>query len=104
MFQLMVDAGFAAAHALRGYQGKCENLHGHNYKVQLTVQGNELDQTGMVFDFKQLKRWLKDALDRLDHQCLNGLEPFRAANPSAENLARHIYHELAPQIAGSIGS
>ena len=77
MFQLMVDAEFAAAHTIRGHRGKCENLHGHYYRVQLTVQGNELDQTGMVCDFKQLKRWLKDVLDRFDHRCLNDLEPFR---------------------------
>ena len=101
MFQLKVDAKFSAAHALRGYQGKCENLHGHNYKVRLTVEGDALDPIGMVCDFKKLKLWLKDALNRLDHQYLNDLESFRETNPSAEVLARSIFRDLAEQIAGS---
>jgi len=99
MFELSVEAEFAAAHALRGYQGKCENLHGHNYKVQLTVEGSELDAIGLVCDFKELKRMLRDVLGRLDHQHLNDVGPFRETNPTTEILARYIYNELSPQIA-----
>jgi 6-pyruvoyltetrahydropterin/6-carboxytetrahydropterin synthase len=94
MFELEVDANFSAAHFLRGYQGKCENLHGHNYKVRLTVAGPSLNHIGLLVDFKELKRSMGTVLERLDHCNLNDLEMFRDANPSAENIAAYLFHEF----------
>lgn len=92
---------FSAAHALRHYEGKCERLHGHNFSVELTVEGAGLDvKTGMVVDFKILKGALKKSLEELDHQLLNELEPFGSQNPSSENLARHILTGAARILAG----
>jgi 6-pyruvoyltetrahydropterin/6-carboxytetrahydropterin synthase len=103
MFEVSVDASFAAAHSLRGYQGKCENLHGHNYKVRLAVTGEKLDQIGLLQDFTLLKGVLRAVLGKLDHQNLNQLPPFEKVNPSAENLARFIHDESAKQLAGKLG-
>lgn len=94
MFELDVDAGFSAAHCLRGYQGKCERLHGHNYRVRLTVAGPDLDDIGLLVDFKELKRRLNAAVEPLDHAYLNELEPFREKNPSAENIAAYLFAVL----------
>jgi 6-pyruvoyltetrahydropterin/6-carboxytetrahydropterin synthase len=91
MFEVMVEAQFAAGHYLRNYRGKCENPHGHNYKVQVTLQGQELDEAGLLLDFKLLKQVMRPVVDRLDHQMMNDLEPFIEQNPSAENLARYFY-------------
>ena len=93
MFEIDVEESFAAGHALRGYVGKCENLHGHNYKVRLTVAGDGLDPIGLLCDFKDVKRLLSKVTDRLDHQYLNEVEPFKELNPSAENLARYLFRE-----------
>lgn len=98
MFEVAVEQSFAAAHALRGYKGKCERLHGHNYKVQVAVRGEELDEIGLLVDFVDLKRWLKQIVERLDHSHLNELEPFDHLNPSAENLARYFYEEIDRQL------
>ena len=86
MFEICVEHTFAAAHFLRNYYGKCENLHGHNYRVQVGMEG-ELDETGMVFDFARLKDQLRQTSAYLDHQLLNELKPFDELNPSAENIA-----------------
>jgi 6-pyruvoyltetrahydropterin/6-carboxytetrahydropterin synthase len=94
MFELEVESSFSACHALRGYRGKCENLHGHNYKVQLTLAGNVLDEIGLLCDFKELKRALTEVLDQFDHKNLNEADPFREVNPSAENLAQFLYGEV----------
>lgn len=94
MFEVSVEETFAAGHALRGYRGKCENLHGHNYKVRVTLAGDTLDQIGLLYDFKDLKAVTNEVIDRLDHQYVNDLEPFRELNPSAENMARYIYDEI----------
>jgi 6-pyruvoyltetrahydropterin/6-carboxytetrahydropterin synthase len=94
MFEVSVDKSFAAGHALRGYRGKCENVHGHNYKVRVTLTGEELDATGLLCDFVEVKRMMQAIIDRLDHQFLNDLAPFDKLNPSAENLARYFYQEL----------
>ena len=93
MFEVSVEETFAAGHALRGYRGKCENPHGHNYKVQITLAGQELDPIGLLYDFKDLKSAMNQIIDRLDHQFLNDIEPFRELNPSAENMARFFYTE-----------
>jgi len=103
MFEVSVDAAFAAAHSLRGYQGKCEDLHGHNYRVRLVVSGKELDKIGLLQDFTVLKRVLRGIVDKLDHKHLNELPPFDRINPSAENLARFIHDEMARQLAGQLG-
>ncbi len=94
MFEVSVEDTFAAGHALRGYRGKCENPHGHNYKVRITLAGEELDTIGLLYDFKDLKAALGEVMDRLDHQYLNDIDPFRELNPSAENMARYFYREL----------
>ena len=91
MFEVTVEDTFAAGHALRGYRGKCENPHGHNYKVRVTLAGEKLDDIGLLYDFKDLKSVMNDIIDRLDHQFLNDIEPFQQLNPSAENLAQYFY-------------
>ena len=98
MYEVSVEETFAAAHNLRNYKGKCENLHGHNYKVRVVVAGKELDSVGLVFDFVQLKQVIQGVIRSLDHKYLNELPPFDKLNPSAENLARHIYDEATRQL------
>jgi 6-pyruvoyltetrahydropterin/6-carboxytetrahydropterin synthase len=93
MFEVSVEDSFAAGHALRGYRGKCENPHGHNYKVRITLHGERLDNIGLLFDFKDLKSAMNNIIDRLDHQYLNDIEPFKELNPSAENMAKYFYDE-----------
>ena len=96
MFEVSVEETFAAAHQLREYKGKCENLHGHNYRVRLSVAAEELDRTGLVVDFVELKRQMRAIIERLDHTFLNQTPPFDVLNPSAENLAKHFYDEMSP--------
>ena len=93
MFEVTVEAGFSSGHYLRNYRGKCENPHGHNYKVFITLQGNELDEAGLLLDFKLLKQVMRPVVDYLDHQMINDLVPFTTLNPSAENLAKYFYDE-----------
>jgi 6-pyruvoyltetrahydropterin/6-carboxytetrahydropterin synthase len=94
MFEVTVEEVFAAGHALRNYKGKCENVHGHNYRVQVALEGNELDATGLLVDFADVKRILHGIIDRLDHRFLNDMAPFDVLNPSAENIAKYIFEEL----------
>ena len=94
MYRIGVKKRFSAAHSLREYGGNCERLHGHNWVVEVVCSGKETNDLGMLIDFRVLKKALGEALDRLDHQFLNDLEPFKTQNPSSENIARHIYHEL----------
>ena len=103
MFEVSVEDSFAAGHALRGYRGKCENPHGHNYKVRITLAGDELDSIGLLYDFKDLKQAMNQIIDRLDHQVLNDLEPFRQLNPSAENMARYFYQEATSHLQQATG-
>ena len=98
MFEISVEYTFAAGHALRGYKGKCENVHGHNYKVQVMVGGDQLDSAGLLLDFVDLRRAIKELVERVDHRFLNDVEPFDKINPSAENIAKFFYDELAPQV------
>ncbi len=95
MYRLKVCTSFAAAHCLINYQGDCENLHGHNWKVEVAVTAKELDKAGLGLDFKLLKRETNGLLNTLDHKYLNDLEAFKEMSPSSENLARFIYHELS---------
>jgi 6-pyruvoyltetrahydropterin/6-carboxytetrahydropterin synthase len=98
MFEITVEAGFSSGHYLRNYYGKCENPHGHNYRVLLTLAGAELDEAGLLLDFKVLKTLLKPVVNYLDHQMINDLPPFTELNPSAENLARYFYQETSHQL------
>jgi 6-pyruvoyltetrahydropterin/6-carboxytetrahydropterin synthase len=98
MFQISAEYTFSAGHALRGYKGKCENVHGHNYKVQVTVAGESLNSIGLLMDFVDLRAAIKSLVDRLDHHFLNDLPPFDKLNPSAENLAKYFYDGLDPQV------
>lgn len=98
MFEVSIDYSFAAGHALRNYKGKCENTHGHNYKVRVTVEGENLDSTGLLADFVDLRRAVSKIVDRLDHQFLNELPPFDELNPSAENIALYFCQELETQL------
>jgi 6-pyruvoyltetrahydropterin/6-carboxytetrahydropterin synthase len=98
MYEVSVDETFAAAHNLRGYKGKCENLHGHNYKVRVTLAGKEVDSVGLLYDFVHLKQVIQSVIRSLDHKYLNELPPFDVLNPSAENIARYIYDQAAKQL------
>ncbi|MDR2574413.1 MAG: 6-carboxytetrahydropterin synthase [Desulfovibrio sp.] len=99
-WRLAVRSEFSASHALRHYQGKCENPHGHNFSVEAVVQGHLLSEdTELLADFSLLKHDLKTVLDTLDHKDLNSIPPFDRINPSSENLSRHIYRALAPLVA-----
>ena len=98
MFEVTVEDSFAAGHYLRNYKGKCENPHGHNYKVRVTLAGEELDKAGLPLDFKDLRDVMKPLIDRLDHQMINDLDPFTMVNPSAENLAKYFYDETNNQL------
>jgi 6-pyruvoyltetrahydropterin/6-carboxytetrahydropterin synthase len=95
MFEVTIEETFAAGHALRNYRGKCENVHGHNYRTEVALQGAELDAIGLLVDFVELKRVVHAVLDRMDHQWLNDLPPFDTLNPSAENMAKYIYDEVS---------
>ena len=99
MYEVQVEAGFSSGHYLRNYRGRCENPHGHNYKVRVTLAGAELDQTGLLLDFKMLKHVMRPVIDRIDHQMLNDIEPWITINPSAENLARYFFEQTSEQLA-----
>ena len=98
MFELTTIVDFEAAHRLPDYPGKCNRLHGHNWKVEVTIAGEQLDQLGMLIDFRELKMEVNKVIETLDHYYLNELEPFRTMNPTAENIARYIYTKLAAQL------
>jgi 6-pyruvoyltetrahydropterin/6-carboxytetrahydropterin synthase len=98
MYEVSVEDSFAAGHALRGYRGKCENPHGHNYKVQVTLTGQQLDNIGLLLDFRELKNAMNGVIDRLDHQYLNDVAPFTELNPSAENMAKFFYDEIGKSL------
>jgi len=95
MFEVAVDQTFAAGHALRNYKGKCENVHGHNFKVQVILEGPRLDETGMLVDFIDVKNLMRGIIERLDHQFLNDVPPFDVKNPSAENIAEYFYTSMS---------
>ena len=99
MYEVMIEEEFSAAHALRGYRGKCENLHGHNWRVEVYVRGDRLDEIGMLVDFTHLKKVTREVMRLLDHRNLNELSPFDVEmNPSSEHLAGFILHKVANQI------
>jgi len=99
MFEVMIERNFSSAHQLRGYKGKCENLHGHNYKIEIFARGRELDHIGLLVDFGDLKSAADEIVTYLDHRNINELPPFDAElNPSAENLARYILERVAARV------
>ena len=102
MFQVSVEETFSAGHALRGYKGKCENPHGHNYRVRVTVEGPQLDSIGLLVDFVQVKQVVREIMGRLDHQFMNDLEPFQKVNPSAENVAKYFYDEICRKLSNGV--
>lgn len=99
MYHLTIKTHFAAAHNLMNYQGDCEHLHGHNWKIEVTVATRELDAAGLGIDFKILKRETNQILDQLDHKYLNELPFFREVSPSSENIARFLYESLVQRFA-----
>jgi len=94
MYEVAVEKTFAAGHALRHYKGKCENVHGHNYRVRVAIEGERLNSIGLLVDFVELKRLVMKVIDYLDHKFLNDVEPFIELNPSAENMAKYFYDEI----------
>lgn len=100
MYTIKVKDDFSSAHNLKGYEGKCENLHGHNWKIEVTVKKQKIDDTGMVLDFKKVKKALSQILEKLDHKTLNDLAYFKKHNPTSENIAKYIYDELSGKIEG----
>jgi 6-pyruvoyltetrahydropterin/6-carboxytetrahydropterin synthase len=99
MFEVMIERNFSSAHQLRGYKGKCENLHGHNYKIEIFARGRELDNIGLLVDFGDLKTAADEIVTYLDHRNINELPPFDAElNPSAENLARYILERVSARV------
>ena len=103
MYEVTVERGFSSGHFLRNYKGKCENPHGHNYKVRITLRGEKLDHAGLLLDFKDLKQVMRPVIDRIDHQMLNDIAPFTEINPSAENLARFFFDETNRQLSEMTG-
>lgn len=99
-FEVMIERNFSSAHQLRGYKGKCENLHGHNYKIEIYARGRELDNIGLLVDFGELKSAADEIVQYLDHRNINELPPFDVElNPSAENLARYILEHVAARVS-----
>lgn len=98
MYELVVESKFSAAHQLRGYQGKCEKLHGHNWRVTVAVTSDRLNEQGLAIDFHELKKFLREVLDQLEHTFLNDIFPFTEINPSSENLAKWIYDNLGKKV------
>jgi 6-pyruvoyltetrahydropterin/6-carboxytetrahydropterin synthase len=94
MFEVTVEQTFAAGHALRNYHGKSEDVHGHNYRVRVTVEGEKLDSTGLLVDFLEVNRLISGAVGYLDHHFINDLPPFDEINPSAENIAKYFYDRI----------
>jgi len=97
-FEVMIERNFSSAHQLRGYKGKCENLHGHNYKIEIYARGGELDNIGLLVDFVELKAAADEVVQYLDHRNINELPPFVELQPSAENLAKYVLERVSARI------
>ncbi len=96
MYEVKIEDYFSGAHYLRCYHGKCEDLHGHNWKVEVFITSESVNEGGMVLDFQILKKETKTVLESIDHKFLNELDIFSESNPSAENIARYIFNKLKP--------
>ena len=102
MYRLVVEKYFSSAHRLRDYEGKCEILHGHNYRVNLSLEGEELNSIGLLIDFKEVKALLDKLLGELDHRLLNEHPYFQKENPSAENIARFLYQQVSKNLPSGV--
>ncbi|KMY68712.1 6-pyruvoyl tetrahydrobiopterin synthase [Desulfocarbo indianensis] len=102
MYELMVTGRFAAAHSLRNFKGRCEALHGHNWRVEVVVRGDTLDQAGLIMDFGELKAAMNQVMDRLDHCYLNEIKPFDELNPSSELIAKYLYEEISQLLPAGV--
>jgi 6-pyruvoyltetrahydropterin/6-carboxytetrahydropterin synthase len=100
MYSIRVEGEFSSAHNVRRYKGDCEQLHGHNWRVEVVAARVGLGKTGMVIDFKELKLKLHEVLEKLDHKYLNNISYFKKINPTSENIAKFIYDALKPEIRG----
>lgn len=98
MFLLKTSSHFSAAHSIKGYEGKCKNVHGHNWIVEVVIKTKEKDELGMSYDFSDLKHQLEEVLDILDHSNLNELQYFEDKNPTAENISKFIYNKLSQKV------
>ncbi len=102
-FLLKTHVHFAAAHVLRGYQGDCEQLHGHNYKVDVEIRATQLDEVGMGVDFRAIRVAAREVVAVLDHRLLNDIPPFTEVNPTAENIAVYIHEQLSQMLGARHG-
>jgi len=102
MFEVSVEQTFAAGHALRNYKGSCEDVHGHNFRVRVTVAGEQLDSTGLLVDFVELKSLIDGVVAYLDHKFINDLPPLDKINPSAENLAKYFYDRVSVGVKNDV--
>lgn len=100
MYEIRIVTTFAAAHSLRNYPGNCKNIHGHNWKIEVVMQSEHLDDLGMSIDFRMLKQETEGLLNTLDHTFLNDHSPFNTINPTAENMARWLYETLSKRVNG----
>jgi len=97
MYEVTIIKSFSAAHLLAQIGGKCEELHGHNFRVEVTLAAPDLNKSGLLIDFRVVKKWLNEILDQMDHKHLNELPCFAGINPSAENIAKYIYNQMKPK-------
>src|SRR4030067_730096 len=102
MYRIAVHDHFSSAHQLKGYHGKCEDIHGHNWKVELEITGDKLDDIGMLIDFREIKGILKNIIDELDHKMLNEIEPFNKINPTSELIAQNIFNKVKGRLTGDL--
>lgn len=100
MYEIRIVTTFSAAHSLRNYPGNCKNIHGHNWKIEVVMQSEHLDDLGMSIDFRMLKQETEGLLNTLDHTFLNDHSPFNTINPTAENMARWLYEALSKRVNG----
>jgi 6-pyruvoyltetrahydropterin/6-carboxytetrahydropterin synthase len=98
IYEVKITSHFSAAHNLRNFRGKCENLHGHNWKVEVVLRGKELEESGVLIDFREVKEATREVLKEVDHHYLNELPSFQGANPSSENIARYLFQCLAQRL------
>ncbi len=98
MYEVMVKGEFSSAHSLRDYDGDCENIHGHNWKVEITFLRKDLDKIGLTVDFRKLKYILNEVIEKLDHKYLNNIDPFKDINPSSENIAKFIFYQIKDMV------
>ncbi|MHB9093668.1 MAG: 6-carboxytetrahydropterin synthase QueD [Eubacteriales bacterium] len=103
MYEISAFGHFDAAHFLRGYPGKCANIHGHRWKVEITLQGANLNQLGILIDFMEVKRMLKEVVDIFDHKMINDVPPFDSLNPTAENIAKFVFDEMSGRLKSLTG-